>query len=145
MKRSSLPAALVALSVAFAAPALATGADPGRAAPAAAEDQVVKEQPNDGELTNFVAAFVRLIGVQHGYMMMMQDEEDPNRLENIKQSAISDMTAAVEQDGLTVDRYNEIALAVRDNPELQGKVETMLQQLASDPSAEEPSPEAEAE
>jgi len=143
MKRSSLSAALVALSVAFAAPAVAAGADPTRAITAAGEDQVLEEQPNDGELTNFVAAFVRLIGVQHGYMMMMQDEEDPSRLESIKQNAINDMTAAVEQDGLTVDRYNQIALAVRDNPDLQGKVETMLQQLASDPDAEEPQAEAE--
>ena len=144
MKRSSLSAALVALSVAFAAPALAAG-DPPRATPAAGEDQVLTGEPNDGELTNFVAAFVRLIGVQHGYMMMMQDEEDPAKLESIKQSALSDMTAAVEQDGLTVDRYNEIALAVRDDPQLQGKVETMLQQLAADPSAEEPSTAPEAE
>ncbi|MBC7953713.1 MAG: DUF4168 domain-containing protein [Rhodospirillaceae bacterium] len=134
--RFSLSAALVALAIAFAAPAMAAGEPvPGQ--------QQGEALPDDGELSNFVAAFVRLIGVQHGYMMMLQDEQDPKRLESIKRNALDDMTAAVEQDGLSVDRYNHIALAVREDPNLQGRVEAILQQLASDPSAEQPAPEEE--
>jgi hypothetical protein len=141
MKRSPL-AVLVALAVAFAAPTLAAPGD-ARQSPAVEQGVAPDALPDDGELSNFVAAFVRLIGVQHGYMVMMQDEQDPNRLESIKRNALDDMTAAVEQDGLSVDRYNEIALAVRDDPELQTRVETILEQLASDPSAEQPAPEVE--
>ncbi|MBC7906584.1 MAG: DUF4168 domain-containing protein [Rhodospirillaceae bacterium] len=139
MKHHFLSAPLVALALAFTSPVLAAPSDPTPTQ----QSETTEAQPDDGELSNFVAAFVRLIGVQHGYMMIMQDEEDPNRLESIKRDALDDMTTAVEQDGLSVDRYNEIALAVRDDPNLQGRVEAILQQLASDPSAEQPAPEEE--
>ncbi|MBI5163674.1 MAG: DUF4168 domain-containing protein [Magnetospirillum sp.] len=92
---------------------------------------------DDRELSDFVAALVRLIGVQHGYMMMIQAEPDPGRAEAMKRQAVEDMTAAVERDGLSVDRYNAIAIAVKDSPELQGRVEAILQQMASNP--DEPS------
>jgi hypothetical protein len=134
MKHFTVSAVVVAVMLAFSA-MLVSPAPAG-----AATDQVQGtppavsgETPNDGELSNFVAAFVRLMGVQHGYIMLMQDEQDPAKLEQMKQSAVADMTQAVEKDGLSVDRYNQIALAVRDDPELQGKVETILQQLAEVP------------
>lgn len=122
-----LPAALVAAILALAAPAVAAP-EGGPTPPAAAQTR-----PDDRELSNFVAAFVRLIGVQHGYMMLVQQEEDPSRLEAMKAQAMVDMTEAIERDGLSIDRYNQIAVAVRDDPQLQGRVETMLQQLAENP------------
>lgn len=135
MTHPALPAALVAAILALAAPA-AAATDQGQAPPAAPQEQTEGPRPDDRELSDFVAAFVRLMGVQHGYMMLMQDEQDPARLEEMKQSAVTDMTQAVEKDGLTVDRYNQIALAVRDDPDLQGRVETILQQLAEAPAEE---------
>lgn len=94
-------------------------------------------QPNDRELGNFVSAFVRLVGVHHGYLLLMRDEDDPGKLAQLRRSAVSDMKAAVEHDGLSIARYNQIAMAVRSNPDLQGRVEGILQQLAADPRSEE--------
>lgn len=136
MTRFFLTAAVTALIFSFAPGVLAAGED---SAPSP-EAQAEAAAPGDGELSNFVAAFVRLIGVQHGYMVMMQEEDDPGRLAEMKRDAVTDMTSAVERDGMSVDRYNEIALAVRDDPELQGRVEAILQQMASDPAAR-PAPE----
>lgn len=121
---------LLALTLAVAAPATAAeppaGSQPEQTAPAA-------NAPDDGELSAFVASFLRLIGVQHGYMMLMRDENDPARLEEIKHSALTDMKSAVERDGLSVARYNEIALTVRDDPDVRGRVESLLQQMAATP------------
>lgn len=142
MKRFSLSAALTALALILPAAAWANAENGNRAAPQQQQGQALETRPGDGELSTFVAAFVRLIGVQHGYMVLMQDEQDPSRLEEMKRDAVTDMTAAVERDGLSVDRYNQIALAVRDDPDLQGRVEAILQQMASDPSAP-PAPEGE--
>lgn len=133
MKHSALSAAVMAATLAFAAPAVATPED--RRGPVQQEESAAPH-PDDGELSNFAAAFIRLMGVQHGYMILMNEEQDPVRLEEMKQSAVVDMTQAVEKDGLSVDRYNQIALAVRDSPELQGRVETILQQLAETPAEE---------
>lgn len=141
MTHSALSAALVAAILAFAVPAAAT-TEQSQSAPQTEQGGASGSRPDDRELSDFVAAFVRLMGVQHGYMMLMQDEQDPARLEQMKQSAVADMTQAVEKDGLSVDRYNQIAMAVRDDPELQGRVETILQQLAeAPPEGETPSEE----
>lgn len=129
MFRLTLSAVLLVLALAVSPPAAAT-ADTDTGQPAG------QATPDDGELSAFVAAFLRLVGVQHGYMMLMRDENDPTRLEQIKQSAVMDMKTAVERDGLSVDRYNQIALTVRDDPEVRGRVEGLLQQMAADPSGE---------
>jgi hypothetical protein len=134
MKLPAAPAVMVALSMVLSAPAFAA-AEPN---PALFPAQVA-ERFEDGELNNFVAAFVRMIGVQHGYMMLLQNEPDPTKAEELKASALSAMEEAIQQDGLTIDRYNQIATAVRDDPELQGRVEGILQQLAEEPApADEP-------
>lgn len=136
MMHSVLSAALVAALLALAAPASAA-TEGGDGLPPSTErgpGEVVK--PDDRELSDFVNAFVRLMGVQHGYMMMMRDEQDPARLEAMKESAVADMTRAVEKDGMSVDRYNQIAMAVRDDPELQNRVEAILEQLAETPVEE---------
>lgn len=135
MSIPALPAAMMAFALAFAF-ALAPGpamASPNYANPVQAE--ALQPPPDDSELSSFVSAFVRLMGVQHGYMMLLQQEEDPTRVEELKEQAITDMEAAIEQDGMSVERYNNIALAVRDDPQLQNRVEGIIDQLAADPSA----------
>lgn len=129
MFRFPLSAVPLALALAVSSPAAAS-------TDTTAGQQAEQTAPDDGELSAFVAAFLRLVGVQHGYMMLMRDENDPTRLEQIKQSAVADMKTAVERDGLSVDRYNQIALTVRDDPEVRGRVEGLLQQMAADPSGE---------
>lgn len=131
MSRFPLAAAILTVALAAAGPA---AADLTPSPPAQAEETA----PDDGELSAFVAAFLRLVGVQHGYMMLLRHENDPARLREIKQSAMVDMKSAVERDGLTVDRYNQIALSVRDDPSVRQRVEGLLQQMAADPSGESP-------
>lgn len=130
MSRFPLSAVLLVLALAVSPPAAA-------ATDTTAGQRAEQATPDDGELSAFVAAFLRLVGVQHGYMMLMRDENDPARLEEIKQSAVADMKTAVERDGLSVDRYNQIAVTVRDDPEVRGRVEGLLQQMAADPSGKE--------
>ena len=137
MKLPALPAALVGVALALSAPALAA-TDPSEPAQ---RQESTGQTPDDRELNDFVAAFVRMIGVQHGYMMLLQQEPDDAKAEALKENAVQDMEAAIQQDGMSVDRYNQIAMAVRDDPELQGRVEGILQQLASDPAEPEGEPD----
>ena len=137
MPRLSIIATVVASLLALAPPA-AAAPDDQRTAPSAESGRA---SPDDGELSAFVAAFLRMIGVQHGYMMLMRDEEDPARLEEIRQSALVDMKSAVERDGMSVERYNQIAMSVRDDPTLRDRIEGMLQQLAAEPDGEASPPD----
>jgi hypothetical protein len=134
----ALPVILVVLGVAFAPLAVIKAEDRPDVSPNPQAATVEQGQiPDDRELTSFVSAFVRLMGVQHGYMMLISQEPDPMRVEQLKAQAVTDMEDAIQQDGMSVDRYNTIALAIREDPALQGRVEGILQQLASDPSAVE--------
>jgi hypothetical protein len=133
-------AALFAVALAFAAqPAAADTAQPPTAPEEDAPNQALQPPADDGELASFVNAFVRLIGVQHGYMMMLQNEPDPGKRAEIKAGAYGDMKDAVERDGMSVARYNQIAEALRSDSGLQDRVQSMLQQMAQTP--EEGSPE----
>ena len=134
----ALPACLLALGLAFTA--LPVVAAPGDSPPAEqGDDQGARDPgrldpaPSDGELTSFVSALLRLVGVEHGYMMMIQGENDPERVDEMKRAAIDDMTSAIEEDGLSLERYNAIATAMKTDSRLQSRVETILHQLAADP------------
>ena len=141
MPLPSLPALMTAAFAAFAAPAVAaslpqaTADEPAtRNAPGQAPDQqTLTPPPDDTELGNFVAAFVRLVGVQHGYMVMMQNEADPSKVEEMKRHAMEDMTNAVQSQGMTIERYNAIATALESDPGLQNRVEAILRQMAAAP------------
>jgi len=130
----ALPACLLALGLAFVA--MPTAAAPGDSPSAEQGDDQkgrLDPAPSDGELTSFVSALLRLVGVEHGYMMMIQGENDPEQVEEMKRAAIDDMTSAIEEDGLSLERYNAIATAMKTDSRLQSRVETILHQLAADP------------
>lgn len=104
---------------------------------AGSESQAQSLDPpaNDTELSRFVDTFVNLVGLRHGAMMRLHAEADPDKQDEIKAEAFSAMTSTVEQHGLTVDRYNDIATALQNDAELQDRVGTLLQQLAEAPPA----------
>jgi hypothetical protein len=132
MNIPTLPAVLLASAFAVAGPA-PVAADTTDPVPGT---EALGPPPSDRELVDFVSAFVRLIGVQHGYMMLLQEEPDPDTANDLKEQAVADMEAAIQQDGMTVDRYNSIALAVREDPELQGRVEGIIEQMAAESPGE---------
>lgn len=129
MIRSLLIAAALGLGSAASMPAAAD-------APPLVGGETLAPAPDDGELSRFVSAFLRLVGVQHGYLLMMRTEDDPVRLAEMKRHALEDMSAAVRQDGMTVERYNAIATALGHDSGLQGRVEAILQQMAVRPGEE---------
>jgi hypothetical protein len=98
--------------------------------------QLLDPPTNDSELSRFVDAFINLVGLRHGTMIRLHEEADPEKQNEIKSEALNAMTSTVEQHGLTVDRYNDIATALQNDSELQDRVGTLLQQMAeASPSA----------
>jgi hypothetical protein len=130
------PGGLLAASVAaclclLAAQAPAAASTPlGRAIQTQAQSETLNPPADDAELNTFVDALVRVIGVQHRIMMMMQDEPDSLRRDQLRAGAYDQMKSAVQEGGLSVDRYNQIASALQTDGDLQGRVEAMLKQLA---------------
>ncbi|HLS21571.1 MAG TPA: DUF4168 domain-containing protein [Paenalcaligenes sp.] len=94
------------------------------AAPAAPE--VV--QPTDEELERYIGAAQKVAAVAQEYQPQLEQASDDAARQQIMQEADEKMVAAVEEDGLSVEEYNGISLAIQQDTELRNKVEQMLNQ-----------------
>lgn len=87
-----------------------------------------KTQVTDQELGQFVEAQVQISSIQQDFSGRLQKVEDPERAHELQVQANEEMTEAVEQVGLDVESYNSIATAIQSNPELQQRLNAMMQE-----------------
>jgi hypothetical protein len=127
-----LAALLLAPVLAFAAMPDAPATDPQGSV------ETLDPPADDGELSRFVDTLVSLVGLRHGAMMRLHAEPDPSKQAEIKTEAFSAMTSTVEEHGLTVGRYNEIATALQSDPSLQDRIGSLMQQLSEAAPTEQP-------
>ncbi|HSS70610.1 MAG TPA: DUF4168 domain-containing protein [Casimicrobiaceae bacterium] len=104
------------------------------AAPAFSEQlaQRVDEPTNasysDDELKSFADAALEVNHIKESYLPKMAAADDEQEQEQLKQAAIKEMTRAVEQRGLKIDKYQEILAAALTRPELAQRVGKYLSQ-----------------
>lgn len=129
LRPTLLAAGLAALAIAM--PAAADTATPS-SSPAASssstsstsnEPMGVKEF-TDEELKSFAAASLRVEEIGSKWQPKISDAEDKADEEQLREEAMSEMVQAVQQKGLSVDRYNRIALAVQSDPEIARTVQS---------------------
>jgi hypothetical protein len=58
----------------------------------------------------------------------MQGAESAEKAKEVQEQAAAELVSAVEGKGLTVETYNAIATAARDNPELAGRIAKLMEQ-----------------
>ena len=80
---------------------------------------------SDAELKSFAAAAVEVHRINSGYLPKMADAA-PDQQRALEQQALRETTAAVEKQGLTSDKYDEILTAAQTRPEVATKVEQFL-------------------
>ena len=117
MIRSTLMTTLLALLVVAAVPLSWAQTE---AAPA---EQATSY--SDAELKSFAAAAVEVHRINSGYLPKMA-EATPVQQRQLEQQALRETTAAVEKQGLTSDKYDEILTAAQNRPEVATKVEQYL-------------------
>lgn len=120
MSRNALAsAALLAASLAFAAP------------PAVAQEQPAlpsAEALTDQQITAFVDAALEVQRVRAEYDGQMQTAESPEEAARLQQEALEQATEAVESQGLTADEYTAIAEAANQDPTLYAMIVDRMQQ-----------------
>ena len=94
--------------------------------------QMQQEQPetvdvSEQQLQQFADAQVQISAIQQDFAGRLQNVEDPEKAHELQIEANEKMTDAVEDAGLDVDSFNEIAMAIQNDPELQQRLTTMLQ------------------
>jgi len=77
------------------------------------------------KLEKFVDAQKSILTIQEKYTSQMDQVEDPQQSKQLRQKANQEMIGAVEKAGLDVESYNQIAMAVRSDPDLQKQIEDM--------------------
>jgi len=77
------------------------------------------------KLEKFVDAQKSILDIQQKYTSKMENTDDQQQSDQLRQQANQEMVVAVEEAGLDVESYNQIAMAVRANPDLQQQIEDM--------------------
>jgi len=116
---------LLALSAAllFGFPALAQETE-STPAPNAPQTMEVSDQ----QLQQFMDAQIEIAGIQQDYSSRLQQVEQPEKAQELQRQANQEMTTAVEDAGLDIESFNQIAMSIQNDPELQQELTQMLQQ-----------------
>lgn len=83
---------------------------------------------SEQQLQQFVDAQTSIVEIQQDFSARLQGVEDPDQAHELQVQANEEMTGAVEDAGLDVQTYNEIAMAIQNDPELQDRLTQMMQQ-----------------
>lgn len=82
---------------------------------------------SDEEVQSFAAAMVSVQELGQEWTQRMQETDDQEELSQMQQDAQEEMIGAIEDEGMTVEEYNEIATAAQQDPELAQQIEQAAQ------------------
>jgi predicted membrane protein len=94
--------------------------------------QMQQQQPpqvevTEADLEQFAEAQVAISEIQQDFAGRLQGVDDPEAAHELQIQANQEMTEAVEEVGLDVESFNNIAMAIQNDPELQQRLTAMLQ------------------
>lgn len=96
------------------------------AAPSAQPPQQLSENISDAELQKFVGVQGTLEEIRHEYTQRLEATNDQDAANQLQQEAGQLMVKAVEDEGLDVEVYNQIAMALQADEKLRERVESMM-------------------
>jgi len=114
------PIALIAALITLlwlAMPSMAQEAMPG---------QSPDTQVTDTELMQFADAMQAVNDIRDQYSQRIEATDSQDQAQQLQQEAGQRMTIAVQESGMTVDQYNEIAVALQGDPQLMQRLEQLM-------------------
>lgn len=96
--------------------------DAGQYGAPAAQEQV---EVSDDQLKTYAEAEQKVQEIRSEFQQQMPNAESPEEAQTLQQEAQQEMVAAVEDAGLTVEEYNQIASQMQANPELRQRMEQL--------------------
>lgn len=88
-----------------------------------------KQQQNadfsDKELKNFVELQDKIGKVREKYVSQIESAESEDKARELQQKAQTEMVEVIENQGMSVEEYNAIAVAYNSNPDIQKRVDNM--------------------
>lgn len=78
------------------------------------------------DLKKFAGVQKPLEEIRTDYSQRLQSTQEPEKAAQLQEEASQKMMEVVKGSGLEVETYNQIAMAVQNDPELQAKVQSMM-------------------
>jgi len=109
----------IAIAIAFALAPVVVSADDADAF----DDEAPSVEVSDADIEAFAAALIDVQQIGQDWTQRMQEAEDQDEIAQMREDAREEMTVAIEEHGLTVQEYNEIATAAQGDPELAQRIQ----------------------
>jgi len=120
IRKTALTIALAALFAAGGT-ALAQSYEGGQ--PAFGETTPATAALTDQTIDTFVDAFVAVQDIRENYTERLHSASEESEAQALQQEAQEKMLQAVESAGMSVQEYNEVALALQNDPQLMERVQ----------------------
>ncbi|TVP88868.1 MAG: DUF4168 domain-containing protein [Thioalkalivibrio sp.] len=120
IRKTALTIALAAL---FAAGGTALAQEQGAGQPSFGETTPQTAALTDQTVDTFVDAFVAVQDIREEYTERLHGASDEAEAQALQQEAQDEMMQAVEASGMSVQEYNEVAMALQNDPELMERVQ----------------------
>ncbi|HEY7496170.1 MAG TPA: DUF4168 domain-containing protein [Candidatus Tectomicrobia bacterium] len=93
------------------------------------QQQQPTQQPelSQSQLESFASAVLQVREIRTKWQSRLQGAENAEKAQELQTQATAEMVSAVEEKGLTVETYNAIATAARDNPELAVRIAKLME------------------
>jgi hypothetical protein len=116
-------AAVVGATLMLAAPAGHAAEDsPTKMTPPDQQMQGQAASFSDEELKSFATAATEVQQLSIEWQKKLKEEKDQQKSQEMRQEATQEITQAVKDEGLTVEKYNQISMAARQDKDLRNKV-----------------------
>ena len=116
----------IAVAALFAAGGTAVAQSAGGGAgqaPAFGEQTPATAAMTEQTVDAFVDAFVAVQEIREDFSERLQSATDEAEAQAMQQEAQEQMIQAVEESGMSVQEYNEVAMALQNDPELMQQVQ----------------------
>lgn len=88
--------------------------------------QAPDTQVTNTELMQFADAMQAVNDIRDQYSQRIEGAQSQDQAQQLQQEAGQRMTIAVQESGMTVDQYNDIAVALQGNPQLMQRLEQLI-------------------
>ncbi len=122
------PALAVSALLAFAGTAMAQqdpSGDPAAGSPAAPQAPM---EVDTETLSGFADAFLSVQGIREDLAENLAEATTTEAAQAMQREAQEEMAQAVQESGISVQEYNDIAVGMQTNAELAGRVEAAIEQ-----------------
>lgn len=120
IRKTALTIALAAL---FAAGGTALAQDAQGTGQPAFGEATPETAVTDQTVDTFVDAFVAVQGIREDFTERLHGASDEAEAQALQQEAQEEMMRAVEQSGMSVQEYNEVAMELQNDPALMERVQ----------------------